>query len=131
MTALRDLSKVFTVLAPDLTLHPREAGPELYQSLDEDFDQFRGHVLIAEHAFANDWPTWEMHPAGDELVVLLEGACTFLLRIDGTDQALELGKSGEYAIVPQGVWHTAKVTTSTRMLFITPGEGTENRETPA
>lgn len=35
-----------------------------------------------------------------------------------------------FVVVPRGTWHTAKVHAATTMLFITPGEGTENRESP-
>jgi hypothetical protein len=40
---------------------------------DRRFAGFKGHVLVATFAFDADWPTWERHPAGDELVCLLSG----------------------------------------------------------
>ena len=36
--------------------------------------------------------------------------------------------SGAEAVVPRGTWHTARVRLPTSMWFITPGEGTENRD---
>jgi hypothetical protein len=30
-------------------------------------------------------------------------------------------------LVPPNTWHTGKVRRSAKMLFVTPGEGTENR----
>jgi hypothetical protein len=33
-------------------------------------------------------------------------------------------------VVPRNTWHTARVSGTTRMLFITPGEGTEIRADP-
>lgn len=40
---------------------------------------------------------------------------------------LTLDTDGAYAVVPRGTWHTARVHRSSRMLFITPDEGTQNR----
>ncbi len=124
------LSRRFAVLDPDLRLHGAELGPGLYPELDQRFDGFRGHVLIAEHSFDADWPSWECHPAGDELVLLLEGRATLCLHSADGDQELSLAHSGEYLVVPAGTWHTARISEPTRMLFVTPGEGTEHRQAP-
>ena len=124
------LQHSFAVLDPRLRLSPVAVTPQLYAELDRDFDQFRGHVLIAEYAFEGDWPTWECHPAGDELVLLLAGRATMLLRETEGEREITLTEPGAYLIVPAGTWHTARIDAPTRMLFITPGEGTENRETP-
>ena len=37
---------------------------------------------------------------------------------------------GSYIIVPKGIWHTAKTTIKSKILFITPGEGTLNKPEP-
>lgn len=83
--------------------------------------------LVMEMPFERDWPTWEMHPKGEEVVVLLAGACSFLLELPGGVERLELDRVGAFAFVPRGIWHTALVPRGCRLLFITPGEGTENR----
>ena len=41
-----------------------------------------------------------------------------------------LSPARNFAIVPRNTWHTARVTSPTTMLFITPGEGTLNAEQP-
>ena len=71
-----------------------------------------------------------MHPEGDELVVLIDGAAELLLRGDGGDAVQSLDAPGEYVVVPRGTWHTARIATAARMLFVTPGEGTRNETTP-
>jgi quercetin dioxygenase-like cupin family protein len=59
--------------------------------------------------------------------VLLSGRATLKLKTgDGERQAV-LSEAGSYVVVPRNTWHTAKISEHTRMLFITPGEGTENR----
>ncbi|MFY0665082.1 MAG: cupin domain-containing protein [Natronospirillum sp.] len=126
MSEAFNLTDVFAVLKPDLSVETVNVSPTIYEELDEKFDQFRSHVLVAQYAFTEDWPTWERHPAGDEIVVLLSGKADMMLRVDGKDERVSLNQPGSYVVVPAGVWHTARVAEKTRMLFVTPGEGTEN-----
>ena len=103
---------------------------ELYANLDATYGAFAGHSLISCYSFETDWPTWEVHPHGDEFVILLEGDAEMLLAGDEQDQSVRLNQAGQFVIVPRGTWHTARVYAPTRMLFVTPGEATENREQP-
>jgi hypothetical protein len=50
-------------------------------------------------------------------------------RFDGFEgeRAIELREPDEFAIVPRGTWHTAKIAVATKMLFVTPGAGTEHK----
>ena len=83
--------------------------------------------LVSLYAFEDDWTSWEMHPAGDELVLCLAGSITLHQELaDGAVKTVTLGR-GDYAINPPGVWHTADVNGTARGLFITPGSGTQNR----
>ena len=52
-SAMADLFRTFSILAPSLAVTQRDFGEGFYESLD-DFDGFRGHVLIAAHAFEGD-----------------------------------------------------------------------------
>lgn len=83
--------------------------------------------LMSAFTFSEPWPTWERHPAGEELVMLLSGDATVVL--DGPDGqvATRLERPGSYVLVPQGVWHTARASVPTTLLFLTPGAGTEHR----
>jgi len=72
------------------------------------------------------WPTWERHPAGEEVVVVLEGRVDVIQDIDGEHRVVAL-HAGEAMVNPRGVWHTADVHEPGRGLFITPGRGTEHR----
>jgi mannose-6-phosphate isomerase-like protein (cupin superfamily) len=83
--------------------------------------------LVSEYVFTGDWPSWERHPAGGELVYCLSGAMTLHQEMpDGSIVTTTL-VPGQYAINPPGVWHTADVAGEARALFITAGAGTENR----
>jgi quercetin dioxygenase-like cupin family protein len=122
-----DLASTFVVLQPNQRGTLVENSPEVFEELDRRFSGFKGHVLIATFAFDADWTTWERHPAGDELVCLLSGHATLVLERDGEAETMKLDKPGEYVLVPKGTWHTARTNVPTNMLFVTPGEGTENK----
>ncbi len=118
------------VMGPSGEATPMDVTPSFYADLDGQFEQFAGHVLVSRFDFDEPWPTWEMHPKGDEFVYLLSGDVDFLLKSDAGEQRLHIDQPGAYVVVPKGTWHTAHPNAPTSMLFITPGEGTENRETP-
>lgn len=83
--------------------------------------------LVSLYTFTEDWDSWEMHPAGDEVVVCLAGAITLLQEAnDGTTTRIMLAP-GDYAINPPGLWHTADVAIPAQVLFITAGVGTQHR----
>jgi mannose-6-phosphate isomerase-like protein (cupin superfamily) len=120
-----DLVSTFVVLQPDQSAVPVAVTPTIWQELDQRFDDFKGRVLVSCFSFDSDWDTWEMHPAGDEIVCLLSGRVTF--EFEGRGHVAELSVPGTYVIVPRGTWHTAHTRVPTKMLFITPGEGTQNK----
>lgn len=83
--------------------------------------------LVSLHTFAESWPSWEMHPAGAEVVVCTAGEMTLIQeRVGGTQDSVTL-RAGDYAINLPGVWHTADVAGTATALFITAGLGTEHR----
>ncbi|MBW4517685.1 MAG: hypothetical protein KME11_20975 [Timaviella obliquedivisa GSE-PSE-MK23-08B] len=51
----------------------------------------------------------------------------FVLEQDGSESLVALNTPGDYVLVPRGIWHTAKVHSSSSLAFITPGEGTQCR----
>ena len=121
------IDKDFVVLGPDKRATIEPADATLYQRLDRDYNGFTGHELIACHDFEADWPSWEIHPYGDEVVILLSGSVTFVLQREQGEELVALNDKGAYVIVPKNTWHTARIAKSARMLFITPGEGTQHK----
>jgi mannose-6-phosphate isomerase-like protein (cupin superfamily) len=83
--------------------------------------------LMSAFTFSEAWSMWERHPAGEELVMLLSGAATVVLEEFGEERIVQLSDPGSYVLVPQNVWHTARTSVPTTMLFLTPGAGTEHR----
>ena len=88
-------------------------------------DGAEGRMVVMNEQ-SETWPTWERHPAGDELVLLLEGRVDLIQEINGREERTEL-RAGQAVINPPGVWHTADVHEPGRALFITPGAGTEHK----
>ena len=83
--------------------------------------------LVTTHTFTESWTSWEMHPAGDEVVLCLAGAMTLHQEFpDGRNVTVAV-PAGEYVINPPGVWHTADIVGEATVLFITAGMGTEHR----
>ncbi|MAW99340.1 MAG: cupin [Sphingomonas sp.] len=83
--------------------------------------------LVSHYRFTEDWPMWEMHPYGAEVVICSEGRMTlYQEHPDGTRSQVALAP-GDYAINPPGIWHTADVDEPVAAIFITSGLGTEHR----
>lgn len=83
--------------------------------------------LVSMYRFTQSWDSWEMHPAGDEVVLCVAGEMTVHQEgADGAVTRVTLGP-GDYAINAPGVWHTADVAGEATALFITAGQGTEHR----
>ncbi|MDN3638833.1 cupin domain-containing protein [Simiduia curdlanivorans] len=124
------LLDVAAVIKPNLGVDLVPTGPGMYEALDRNFDQFKDHLLVSAYDFSEPWGSWERHPAGDEIVILLSGRVEFVLRRDEGDDSVSLDQNGDYLVIPQGIWHTAKTAEPSRLLFITPGEGTEHGQDP-
>lgn len=120
-----NLESTFVVVQPDQSAVPIAVTPTIYEELGRRFDAFKGRVLVSCYRFETDWETWEMHPAGDEIVCLLSGRAAF--EFEGRGIVAELSEPGSFVIVPRGTWHTARTAVPTAMLFITPGEATQHK----
>ena len=121
-----DPSETYVHLTSDASAE-RLAGGERFWSMPvPELDRVGGGWLITEFECASDWTNWEMHPEGDEFVYLLSGEAVLML-----EQPVGVSKvplSGRAAVVvPRGVWHTARVSRPSRMLFVTRGRGTQHR----
>ena len=127
MNRAPDLASTFVVIDPNHSATPIAVTPTVFEELDRRFDQFKGRLLVSSFRFDQNWSTWEIHPAGDEIVCLLSGEATLVLDREGTEEIIHLREPGAFAIVPKGTWHTARTSVPTQMLFVTPGQGTDNR----
>jgi mannose-6-phosphate isomerase-like protein (cupin superfamily) len=122
-----DLASTFVVIEPQHSVIAVAVTPGIYEELDARFDQFKGRLLVSSFSFDSDWSSWEAHPAGDEIVCLLSGDVLMVLDRDGVEEVTHLQDPGSFVIVPKGTWHTARTSIPTKLLFVTPGEGTLNK----
>ncbi|QJR79750.1 cupin domain-containing protein [Alteromonas pelagimontana] len=122
-----NLHDTFVVLDPDNHATPEENNADLYTRIDARYDKFKSHQLLSAHIFTEDWANWEIHPKGDEVVLLITGEATLRLKINNTEHIFTLSKPGDYVLVPRNTWHTAEVPNQAALLFVTPGEGTQHQ----
>jgi mannose-6-phosphate isomerase-like protein (cupin superfamily) len=105
---------------PDFSWSP-ESMAEYHERFASDGTEGRLVCVLAQD---ETWDSWERHPAGEEVVVLLSGRVDLVQDIDGEERVVEL-HPGQAVINPAGVWHTAHVHEPGLGLFITPGTGTQ------
>jgi len=130
MGQAQKLASNFVVLNDKFKADVVAVTPDLYERIDEEYKEFAGHLLISNYEFDSDWPTWEVHPSGDEFVILISGDADLILANDDGDETIRMTEPGTFVIVPQNTWHTARIRSHAVMMFVTPGEGTINAEEP-
>jgi mannose-6-phosphate isomerase-like protein (cupin superfamily) len=128
MAAASNLTSTFLRLRPDSAIEKLPVDDTFWPRLmDGKLGKFHHEYLVTTSSFKTDWPSWERHPAGDEIVCLLSGEVTLVLELPGGNETVHLSRLGDFGFIPRGTWHTAKTRVETTMLFITAGEGTEGR----
>jgi quercetin dioxygenase-like cupin family protein len=84
-----------------------------------------GRMLALYHVSGPDdvhYPAWEMHPEGDELLIVATGSLSVEFRDDAMERA---PLSPETAvIVPAGIWHRLVVHEPSVLIAITPRHNT-------
>jgi mannose-6-phosphate isomerase-like protein (cupin superfamily) len=119
-----DLETTYLALADGPDARRIEVGPDFWQTIDQRTDL--ASRLVAIFAYDADWTSWEVHPDGDEIVLLLAGAVDLVLDEPSGARTVEL-RDRSAAVVPRGVWHTANVLAPSQALHITRGAGTAHR----
>jgi len=86
-----------------------------------------GYVLSAfEVSTADDLhpDLWEMHPAGNEVLIMLTGELV-VEWADGPHRGSVPLAAGRGAVVPRGAWHRLVLRQPGLLLALTPRQGTE------
>ena len=122
------LASNYLRLRPDSSIEVLAGGKEFWEKLMQGgYGDFKNEYLVTTSTFSEDWPSWENHVNGDEIVFLLSGNVEFFLELPEGTSSVVVDKPGDYVRVPRNTWHTAKTRVETSMLFITAGEGTQVR----
>ena len=125
------MSKAFSLDSTYVNLRPDDGAATLkinarfWATIDKRRDLARGRLMGVTQQKA-DWPHWERHPGGDEILVMLSGEMDLVLETRSGKRRTRL-RAGQTFVVPRGIWHRGLARKPGRLMFITPGAGTEHR----
>jgi uncharacterized cupin superfamily protein len=123
-----DLESTYVILDRDGGATTTAGGAAFWDALmNGRMPEVLGNRLVTVSAFTESWGSWEMHPKGEELVVLLDGRVELVLEDGEQECVVVLERSGTCVVIPRGTWHTARISAPARVLFVTAGEGTQHR----
>ncbi|SFF56607.1 Cupin domain protein [Duganella sp. CF458] len=85
-----------------------------------------GSISVGYYSGSSEW---ERHPAGDEIVMALEGSTTVIVLVEGQQQRIQL-HAGELLVVPQNHWHRFEHSDHLKILGVTPQPSDHSLELP-
>ena len=125
VSATFDFSDTYVHLDDGPAATTLKGGDDFWANLESRTELQAGRLVCAVRS-TEDWSTWEMHPAGDEIIYLLSGAMDLHLQDAAGERVIEL-RPGAACVVPRGIWHRAIVHAPSDALYITRGAGTQHR----
>jgi mannose-6-phosphate isomerase-like protein (cupin superfamily) len=120
-----DLETTYLALDGKGGVRQLPVGSDFWETIDRN-EAVRDGTLVGVYPMKRDWDHWEMHPAGDEVLVLLEGVMTMILDGGGGERKIPMS-AGTTLVVPAGTWHRALVAEPGHLLALTFGKGTQHR----
>ena len=127
MTAY-DLEHTYLGLDGHGGVTPTPGGAVFWQRVDQ--NPLANGTLVTVIEGDADWRHWEMHPSGDEVLVVLQGRLSILFQDEAADTEHKLA-AGATLIIPKGIWHRATDLHAAKLLFITYGLGTGHKPVTA
>jgi len=125
------MSKAFSLASTFVNLRPNDrartlkVGRRFWSTINTRADLKDGR-LVGVTPQTEDWPIWERHPAGEEILIMLSGEMDIVLETGRGDRRTRL-RAGQSLVVPRGAWHRGLARKPGKLMFITPGAGTEHR----
>jgi mannose-6-phosphate isomerase-like protein (cupin superfamily) len=109
----------------------RDDGRALFSEMQvEKLKEFDPRFVLGSFEFSDDESVhadhWERHPAGDEVLFVLEGRLLATIEAEGGAQEAVV-EAGQGLIVPRARWHRLQVLAPGRLLAFTPVCGVELR----
>ena len=111
-----------------LTFAPNRAPESL--DLDSAFCElsaYRDGAIFLGHWAGHS--EWEVHPMGDEVVMVIDGSTTLTMLIAGKEIPHTLG-GGQLIVVPQGTWHRFETPDQVKVMTVTPQPTNHSIEMP-
>jgi mannose-6-phosphate isomerase-like protein (cupin superfamily) len=124
------LDTTYVQLADGGRAHTIDVGDDFWERIDERTELHAGRLLCMFAIAPGEGDHSEMHPAGDEILIVTAGAVEIVLEEPSGARAIELG-AGRACVVPRGTWHHFRSARGGTLIGITPGAGTEHRPWPA
>lgn len=119
------LDQTFLQLVDGPEARPVPVGPDFWETLPRRPELHAGRMITRSRT-QGSWGYWEMHPAGDEVLVILDGAVDLVLETP-TGETHVAAAAPDCVVIPQGVWHRVESPDGCEILFITRGEGTQHK----
>ncbi len=122
-----DLSETYTLLHSTGDVEKVKGGDEFWKTHRSIHDRVGQHWLFSEHFYQKDWTEWKMHPAGDEIIYLLDGSINVIINQANLSNTLKLRSNGVITI-PRRVWYTIQVISPCHVLNISRELNTKLRQ---
>lgn len=123
-----DLTETYIHLATGPGVAEIPVDDTFWATVDERTELHTGRLVMAGET-TTDWDGWEMHPDGDELIIVTSGAIR--LHVDHPERPdLETPvdvAAPNMVVMPAGAWHTVDVIEPARVMTVTWGRGTGHR----
>ena len=88
--------------------------------------QLEGYLLGGGLMTRNAPHGGEVHPDGDEVLLVISGGIDVILEEPDGDRRVAVNP-GQAFVVPQSIWHRVELREPSHVLFLTPGPGGEHR----
>jgi mannose-6-phosphate isomerase-like protein (cupin superfamily) len=125
MSKAFSLDSTYVNLRPDDSATTLKVDARFWRSVHKRRDLNSGR-LVGVTPQKVDWPIWERHPNGEEILIMLSGEMDIVMETRSGNRRRRL-KAGQSLVVPRGVWHRGLARKPGKLMFITPGAGTEHR----
>jgi mannose-6-phosphate isomerase-like protein (cupin superfamily) len=125
-----DLDRSYVSISEDGLAEPVAVTPEFWQELTTG-RRTVGQWLLGAGESRQSAPTWDLHPHGECIIILLSGSIDVTMQLEDDERVVELRETGDACLVPRGVWHRQVLHELSRRIFLTEGAGTQMRPVTA
>src|ERR1700733_8412315 len=94
-----DPTSTYVCLSPSGAASTIDVTPAFWATIGQREDLIEGRLVAAFHCDA-DWTRWEMHPHGEEILILLTGKLTMVFDEGGEERHVAL-EEGRACVVPR------------------------------
>jgi mannose-6-phosphate isomerase-like protein (cupin superfamily) len=117
-----DLADTYLHLERGAGLRVLDVDDNFWATIDQRADLDDGRLVMATPV-TTDWTSWEMHPHGDEVILVTEG----VVRVHVDPGEPVVVPAPDLVVMPAGNCHTMDVIEPARVVTITWGAGTQHR----